>query len=252
MSNLSPNSLFHFTPDYNNLLGILKNTFYPRYCLEKFDLVDNDQQHFVEDAIPMVCFCDIPLSQLINHINRYGKYGLGMNKEWGRKKGLNPVIYINKNSDLAKKFSTITNNCILQDNQTARAYHEAMLYFKPYVGPLYRNGITSKRVRFYDEHEWRYIPRRDNLNNNNFEQSIQEHIYRKIEMRVEANQKLETDKTKLTFNADDIKYIIIEKEQEIDRMIVDLSEIKGNRYDKNTLNRLMSRIITVEQIKDDF
>ena len=102
MSSLSPYSIFHFTPSLDNLLGILKNTFYPRYCYDEFDLIDNDTQSFIEDAIPMVCFCDIPLSQLMNHINTYGKYGLGMSKEWGIREGLNPVIYFNRNSYLAK------------------------------------------------------------------------------------------------------------------------------------------------------
>jgi len=50
MGRLSPDSLFHFTPNLANLLGILKNTFYPRYCYEEFDLVDRSQQPFIEDA----------------------------------------------------------------------------------------------------------------------------------------------------------------------------------------------------------
>ncbi|MFC2066787.1 abortive infection system antitoxin AbiGi family protein [Chloroflexota bacterium] len=93
MSILSPDTLFQFTHSLNNLLGILNNTFYPRYCYDEFDLVDNDAQTFLEDAIPMVCFCDIPLSLLMNRINTYGNYGLGMTKEWGLRKGLNPVRY---------------------------------------------------------------------------------------------------------------------------------------------------------------
>lgn len=252
MSRLSPNSLFHLTPKYENLLGILKNTFYPRYCYEDFDLVDNDRQHFIEDAIPMVCFCDIPLSQLINHINIYGKYGLGMKKEWGIKKGLNPVIYFNKNSNLAKELSILTNTTIWRNDETADAFHETMLYFKPYKGALYRGGRKTKEVRFYDEHEWRYIPDKGNLKHNNIEISIQKHVYSNSEQLTSANRRLEVDIARLSFNANDIKYVIIEKEDEIDRMIEALDQIKGPRYEKNTLNRLISRIITVEQIQDDF
>ena len=70
MSRLSPDSLFHFTPSLDNLLGILDKTFYPRYCYEKFEL-SRHMTHSIEwikkidAALPMVCFCDIPLSQLI-------------------------------------------------------------------------------------------------------------------------------------------------------------------------------------------
>jgi len=79
----------------------------------------NEARSFIRDAIPMVCFCDIPLSQLVSHIDTYGKYGLGMSKEWGIKKGLNPVIYFNKNSLLAKRLSVLTNSLISRNNSTA-------------------------------------------------------------------------------------------------------------------------------------
>ena len=68
----------------------------------------------------------------------------------------------------------------------------------------------------------------------------------------DANRKLEMEATRLLFNADDIKYIIIRGEDQIDDMIKELRDIKGSRYDKDTVDRLVSRIITVKQIKNDF
>ena len=124
MSRLSPDSLFHFTPCLNNLLGILDKTFYPRYCYENFELTRRMTQliewvHLIDAALPMVCFCDIPLSQLVNHIRIYGRYGLGMSKEWGIRERLNPVIYFNKNSHLAKLLSVIVNNLLWGSDSTA-------------------------------------------------------------------------------------------------------------------------------------
>ena len=253
MSRLSPDSLFHLTPSLDNLLGILDNTFYPRYCYEEFDLIDNDAQSFSEDAYPMVCFFDIPLSQLMSHINTYGKYGLGMSKQWGVRKGLNPVIYFNKNSHLAKTLSVITNNTLWRNDPTAQAFHETMLYMKPYAGSLYRGGRSVKEnVRFYDEHEWRYMPDRSIMRTNNIELSMQAHIYRNTEELANANRKLETDKTRLSFNANDIKYIIINGEDQINHMVEALRAIKGRKYDSRTVDRLTSRIITVRQIRNDF
>jgi len=235
MGRLSPDSLFHFTPSLDNLLGILKDTFFPRYCYEEFDLVDNDAQSFIEDAIPMVCFCDIPLSRLTGHINTYGKYGLGMSKEWGIRKGLNPVIYFNKNSHLAKKLSALTNTHIWGNDSTSQAFKEAMLYIKPYVGTLYRGGRAFKnKVRFYDEHEWRYIPDGSIMTANDIELSIQAHVYRNPVELANANRKLETDRTRLSFNANDVKYIIINNEGQINNMVQALRDIKGSRYDKET------------------
>jgi len=253
MSRLSPDSLFHFTSCFENLLGILDNTFYPRYCYEEFNLVDKDKQPFAEDAFPMVCFCDIPLSQLMNHIETYGRYGLGMTKEWGLRKGLNPVIYFNKNSYFAMKFSMLTNDLIWKRTPSARAFHEIVGYMKPYEGTLYRNGRdTKENVRFYDEHEWRYVPNISILRDKGIETSIQRHMYLNREALREANHKFETEATRLSFDANDIKYIIIEDEDQINIMITKIRDIKGSRYDKDTVDKLVSRIITVRQLKEDF
>jgi hypothetical protein len=253
MSILSPNTLFHFTPSLSNLLGILENTFYPRYCYDEFDLVDNDSQRFIEDAIPMVCFCDIPLSLLMNHINTYGQYGLGMTKEWGLRKGLNPVIYFNKNSHLATKFSELTNSLLWKRTLAGQAVNEIMGYIKPYEGTLYRNGRdVKKNVRFYDEHEWRYVPDISTLNDKGIETFLQRHMYLNQEALREANDKLGMEATRLSFSAEDIKYIIIEDEDQINTMIKRVRAIKSRRYNEDTVDKLASRIITVRQIKEDF
>lgn len=258
MSRLSPDSLFHFTPCLNNLLGILDRTFYPRYCYENFELTRR-MTHLIEwiqqidAAFPMVCFSDIPLSQLMSHIEIYGKYGLGMSKEWGIREGLNPVIYFNKNSNLVKTISALTDNPFMKGDPTAKAYRGIMQYLKPYKGTLYRGGCSVKKnVRFYDEHEWRYAPDGNILIANDIKTSIQPHIYQNQVKLANANRKLETDKTRLSFNANDIKYIIINEEGQINNMVKELRNIKGDRYDNDTIDRLISRIITVKQIENDF
>jgi len=128
-----------------------------------------------------------------------------------------------------------------------------MGYMKPYEGILYRDGQTiNDTVRFYDEHEWRYVPDRSILSGNSIEPSIQKHQYMNPDELADANRKLEAKTTSLSFDADDIKYIIIEDEDQINKMVKELRVIKGSRYDRNTVDRLVSRIITVEQIKNDF
>ena len=77
-------------------------------------------------------------------------------------------------------------------------------------------------------------------------------MYRDTKKLANANRQLETDKIKLSFNANDIKYIIINDDNQINNMIEELGDIKGSRYDSKTVDRLVSRIITVKQIKNDF
>ena len=254
MRRLSPDSLFHFTSCLENILGIMKNTFYPRYCYEEFELIKRPKESFIRSAIPMVCFCDTPLSQLMNHIETYGKYGLGMKKEWGIRKGLNPVIYFNKNSDMAKDFNKTAIRLLKsRGSATLKTFWNILVYLKPYEGVLYRGGsITKENVRFYDEHEWRYVPDRRVMNKNSIKLSLSRDMYQQPEKLADANKELERDETRLSFNADDIKYIIIDKEREINEMIKELRDIKGMRYNSDTIDRLASRIITVKQIENDF
>ena len=49
--------------------SILQNDFYPKFSLEKFSFKNNYTNQF---AISMISFCDIPLSQIKLHVNRYG------------------------------------------------------------------------------------------------------------------------------------------------------------------------------------
>ena len=258
MSRLSPDSLFHFTPSLNNLLGILDKTFYPRYCYENFELYRHmtkfiEWVQIIDAALPMVCFCDIPLSQLMSHIEIYGKYGLGMSKEWGIREGLNPVVYFNKNSHLVKNINALKDSPFMKGDSNAQAYRGITHYLKPYEGTLYRGGRSVKEnVRFYDEHEWRYVPDSNILITNDIKTSIPLNLYQSHVWLTNENRKLETDRTKLSFNANDIKYIIINEEDQINNMVKELRNIKGDRYDNDTIDRLISRIITVKQIENDF
>jgi len=92
---ISANTLFHFTKSIDNLRNILTHTFSPRYCLEH---IDNISKEAIDLAIPMVCFCDIPLSQIKDHVNTYGEYAIGLSKEWAMSNGISPVFYLHYGS----------------------------------------------------------------------------------------------------------------------------------------------------------
>ena len=87
---LSSNTLFHFTNSLDVLYKILEEGFWPRYCKETGWLGDGDPLF----AVAMVSFCDIPLSQIHQHISYYGNYGIGVSKEWAITQRVDPVYYI--------------------------------------------------------------------------------------------------------------------------------------------------------------
>jgi len=99
---ISTNSVIHYTRNFENIKGILsRQGFKLKYCIENMDLVTIPNNSY---AVNMVSFCDIPLSEIKNHIDSYGSYGIGLTKNWAKAMGLNPVLYIEKESYLAKVY----------------------------------------------------------------------------------------------------------------------------------------------------
>ncbi len=45
-----------------------------------------------------ICFCDIPVTDLEIHMNKYSRFGLSFLKRFLRDKGANPVLYVANNS----------------------------------------------------------------------------------------------------------------------------------------------------------
>ncbi|WEK17963.1 MAG: abortive infection system antitoxin AbiGi family protein [Candidatus Pedobacter colombiensis] len=93
----SYDSLFHFTTNIDVLISILKKKFKGSYCREEFRYGDQT----IEQFVPKISFCDIPEGTLDIYKN-YGGYAIGLSKEWAKSKGLNPVLYVESHSLLAK------------------------------------------------------------------------------------------------------------------------------------------------------
>jgi hypothetical protein len=198
----------------------------------------------------MVSFCDIPLSQIKEHIKTYGSYGIGMSKDWGKRKGLNPVLYLAESAVFSRNVENVLKvvldrNSGLSQNLLA-SFIDIVRYIKPYSGSFCRNGKLRRNVRFYDEREWRYVPAIGSPIDKLF---LTKDEFDDEKSRAQYNEKLE--KAILSFEPDDIRYVIVEKEEQIPPMIKKLKEIKAPKYDKQTIEILMSRIIASQQILSD-
>src|SRR5438552_2629153 len=103
----SANTLFHFT-GVRALKGILRNGFYPKYRKENLSVATPRISKYKNAYVPMVCFCDLPLSRIRQHIDFYGEYGIGMRKEgWGIERGISPIIYLPVQSYSSIQFQNI-------------------------------------------------------------------------------------------------------------------------------------------------
>jgi len=242
---LSSNSIIHFTNSKEALQGILTENFKIFYCKETIVL----HKILFEYHVPMVSFCDIPLSEIKNHIDSYGAYGIGLTKEWAIKNRLNPVMYMEPNSFLSENYIKLKENFKKGQYETyskipndERVLYDFFRYMKNYQGKLSRQGTTTEDYRFSDEREWRYVISHEE----NIEGMYLPHHFDKIK----ANDSIK--QYRLKFDPNDIKYVIINDENEIEEFLDLFQKEKGKKYTFYDIQRLSTRIITSEQIKKDF
>lgn len=243
---LSANTLIHFTKEKDSLKKILEENFKVFNCKEA--VVLGGKRNTIR--VPMVSFCDIPLSEVKDHISKYGNYGIGMTKEWGVRKALNPVLYVAQNSTLSASYRQAFMHYALDTDldiddwsDEQKAIGDVLRYMKNYEGSLERNGVTLDSYRFSDEREWRFVPPYsapcDMFVNEVYYQDNPDAVdNRLIDMRLE-------------FEPNDIKYIIINDDTEIGEFVDHLRRVKGKNYSLHDIERLTTRIFTTDQIKSD-
>lgn len=243
---ISPSTLFHFT-NKNGLKGILKDNFKIKYCLEKLP----NRKESGNIAIPMVSFCDIKISEIKEHIEKYGQYGIGLSKDWANQKKLSPVFYQNLNSGFSNGLIKNMSDFIMSDieDRFKDIIIDLIRLSKEYEGTLKRgNKIISKKYRFADEREWRYVPEMNM--NKKFPDFLLETEYDTADKKRNANTKLSEEL--LYFNANQIMYLIVKEESEINELITHIRTVKGKNYSMEEVDRLTTRIISCERILNDF
>lgn len=240
---ISTNSIIHYTKSFDVLCKILDEGFKIKYCGEKLDLgtaKGSDAAH------PMVSFCDIPLTESTKHFKSYGFYGIGLYKEWAFRKEINPVLYIEKNSYMAKSLSSMI-ECVRQKDSGSIKDEMYLLkaFTKNYSGNLVTSTINEKNYIFYNEREWRYIPQKKDL-----EPPISTLLSYYEKNKDSFNTKIAS--YRLNFEPQDISYIIVKSTNEISDVIKYIKNIYSDRCTAKVLDILFSKICSTEQILSDY
>ena len=145
--NLSSTTLFNFTDTLDRLTGNIDHGFYCGDVYEKLPKFGSPSGYIV----PMVCFCDIPLALIKEHLDWYGNYAIGIKREYARKYMVNPVWYIHKDNPVVSKMFHSKNKIDLSESPL-------LPYLKQFLG-FQEDSTGEERIKkFYDEREWRYIP----------------------------------------------------------------------------------------------
>lgn len=250
---LSAASLFHFTRTPENLRGILAEGFRVRVSVERMDLLARAMgrdTEFDETGIPMVCFCDIPLSQTAQHMTRYGSYAIGLTKKWGIARSIAPIMYATPTSAIIRSFEAfwrLSRALKIGSESDAKVRADALgsmrlaYFFKPYEDDD-RAG-TGARRRFYDEREWRYVPETVDAGPEISREATEDPA---LQPAIEA---FLAQFPPLTFGPDDVTHIIVAEDSEIPGVLdaIRQSPMIGARDET-----LFAKVTTAARIKDDY
>lgn len=236
--NLSSDTLFTFTSKIEYLISMLENGIYPRYIFERIPILNKTWYY----TVAAKCFCDIPLGKIKSHLNWFGNYGLGIKKQYLRENGATPVMYIHSKSHWI--IDALTKGGI----QNLQSY-PVLPFLKRHFGLDYKlndDSTSDQKYRiFYDEREWRYIPKNNDLETSGDNLLIKDGI----EMIRQKNIKTPYSKASIPLNPKDIEYIIINSFKEFKELKTRLREI----YSMNDDYELMlSKILIADRIIRDF
>ena len=238
-----------------NLRSILRDGFFPHYCseysLEPKDTWSASRFRPPISAVPMVSFCDLPLSLIGKHLKRYGSYGIGLEKSWGTRNGVAPVIYTHSKAKTRPAVARLTNRARKHcDRATLKDLMFLAAYTKLFEGHAWRNGrVQKKKVRFYDEREWRYVP-----SIIGFEPMfLPFEDYEDIPRRT-ALHKILQKKHSLEIPPDVIQYLVVPYDKD-ESNILELHDfimrLYGRLYSRKDAVLVSTTIMTDDRIKED-
>lgn len=288
----SANTLFHFMKERQFLTDILnRKALVPRYCNENIPYLDIEIAGKNIDKISILqkCFCDMHFHKLSeknkikvvdddeitdeekehiqnssSHTDFYGGYAVAFSKRWGEEKGLQPIVYVNSESDYTKTLKDYLKESLRAEKLNDVSYNyilSTLGHIKPIRGEMERTTDSGKIVKviknFHDEKEWRYVPRQEELIRNNLQNIIvSENVLKKRSTINRELQNIEYQNIWLRFEYEDIKYIIVPNRTERIELIKFINLLPDNNFrdDDGEIDKdiLISRILVLEEIRGDW
>ncbi len=246
---LRTSSVFHFTKSLDSLIGILNDGLIPNYCSETlYDKKDIN----ITIGVPMVSFCDIPLSRTYEHTTKYGYFAIGLGLEYAEDNNINPLLYISNDKLIQNAFPSLF---------SGKARRPKTVLPSSYLGLLKRvyGEFKGQEINNYAENEWRYIVPSDRQHLKWFYTKEDYMVWRgdvnSPKPDPKQNQFLLSNK--LIFKAEEINYIIVENEKDIPILIayiLSASRIGGSQIQLSDHDKyyLINHITSFERIRRDY
>lgn len=277
MGSYRTSSLFHYTKRIDILYRILEEGLIPNYCYEDLSYGGHPEYGI---GVPMVSFCDIPLSKIGLFVERYGQYAIGLTKQWATNKRINPILYAKDENILVSLgfYKSIERHYLEElkkyggnENQVsidlkAGTFPQLVAFFNRINAHSANQSIYGMTKKYYgnhdgqtqinyEENEWRYIVG-DTENTPWFWSKARHDAWRGDRDSTHKPEPTEfLIREKLKFTAHDIAFIIVSKDEEIIDMvsfISSISRIADTKISDSDKLILCTRIISLERIQKDF
>lgn len=269
MNTVSADSLIHFTKNFSAIKNILSNGLRYSYALEHFqsyapfpaELLEDEDYNIEGIAIPMICFCDIPLNLAQEHSREYGEYFIAFDKfslKLLLRERLNPVFYINS------EISYDVKDFLEQEFSNTR-YARISDFMLAMSKPVSGSNLKGVFKEFYNEREWRVFYYSNDNPYCEWERNIRMKVPTEFHDLIRSkNQNLhQSDYAYLNLRihrGDIIKDLVtcigIKNDNYRDRIIKFLQNTKTILGFKNITEdirlNLISKIVSFERIKTDF
>lgn len=294
LNNINASSLFHFTRRFDTLQSIVKNglrfsyayEMYSHEMLSKIRLTPGSksmEEGQIGVAIPMISFCDIPITRASVHMDKYGEYAIGFDKKTMLEVYdliMNPVLYVSSDKlrksldDFCSLYSDSKNDMLnsmislAKKGKSAKSkeidglitsFVERKFNMGSILGLIKPVYDLSTNYCYYDEREWRIFWPSINSKNKGWKWGVSQEEYSKNkngwneQLAIEKNNYITLCEGLL---ASAITHIVVKKEVQIPRMIETLltsKTILGNR-DISEEERLVliSKLTSLERIGLDY
>jgi len=202
-------------------------------------------------AVPMVCFCDIPLKFIDEHVKRYGKYGIAFNKEWALKKGIQPINYRPDGASLSRILPELQ----LHVNQLSKSAEVSVTDLLGISKSITQLGTVSKPYRDirnnYIDREWRFV---DSEYDPEFVSNYIPELKDNPTRKKLNNEYLRSyhDSCYLRFELNDIEHIVVPTKKETKRVLdfIDGFDTTDNNGELIKLS-LAQKVIDLDTVKRD-